>query len=160
MREGDEPRGGGGQSLRVSRTTAFRGELQLSLTPRVPVHVCMALVMSLFCIGCHATLERHKYDIYPMPGIWAGTVAGIEDLQLRRATIPEWEASAADSKVVGSIGELKEVLARVPLAEREMSGLVAEFAAAVKVLHFGFEGNFHALVYFDQSGRAYRTVKW
>ena len=161
MREGDEQGCGRGHPLRVNRIKVFEAGVAVERLPSwIPIHVCMALIVSLLCMGCRTSVERRQYEFDPMPGIWAETVAGIDDLQLRGATIPEWRASAADSEVIGSIGELKEVLASVPLADGEWIGLVADFNAAAKVLHFGFEGNFHALVYFDQNGRAYRTLKW
>jgi hypothetical protein len=46
------------------------------------------------------------------------------------------------------------------LTPGDRAGLPDDFSNSSRVVHFGFDCDFHALVFFDDSKRAWKVIKW
>ena len=94
-----------------------------------------------------------------MPKIWASLEDRISLLKKVSATQAQWTKAAEDASPVSTITELRvAILATgVPAdaveSQRQQEHLERLFYTSHHVIHFGFECDFHAIVFFDSRGR-------
>lgn len=97
----------------------------------------------------------------PMDTAWSGIRDGINKLEDQHANEDGWrKASEPPPEVISSISDLHERTKHLEITVTEREGLPAAFNRSSRVIHFGFEGNFHALVFFDESGKSWKVIKW
>jgi hypothetical protein len=119
----------------------------------------MAALMG--CAGC----SKPPVQPFPAPYEFLTGEALFQPIRdridsLENASESEWESAAASSEEVASLDELASLTRNVGFAPGERMGLVADFHRAARVTHFGFEANYHALVFFQASGKPFRIEKW
>lgn len=120
------------------------------------------LTAAVFFVGCANREAAVSNDNNPMPRIWAGIGAGITELENAHAPEDAWakEATGADPRPIRSLAELMEETKELNLTPRDRAGLPDDFSNSSRVVHFGFDCDFHALVFFDDSKRAWKVIKW
>jgi len=99
----------------------------------------------------------------PMEGAWAGIRDGINKLDKDHASEDEWRKASEPHPgpdVVVTIAVLNELTKNLGLTEAERSELTAAFNKSSRVVHFGFECDYHALVFFDDAERAWKVIKY
>ncbi|HYF36231.1 MAG TPA: hypothetical protein VD994_13135 [Prosthecobacter sp.] len=121
------------------------------------VRITFAMLLVSGCVTPRE--EKVRMEINPMPQIWAGIVEGILTLERRRAPRPEWRAAAEFEEVVRSRKDLEKVVDGLALDDLTEVEAVALYQRSRLVAHYGFEGNFHALVFFDGRGRALKVLR-
>jgi len=94
-----------------------------------------------------------------MPGIWSSIRADIVRLEAKHAPKHEWNEATSESSKITSIQSLLET---VPpdIAENDGSAIADLFSKSSEVVHYGFEGDYHAVVFFDVSKRPIKVLKW
>lgn len=118
----------------------------------------LTLFVILFATGLNSCAAKLPDMVVgnPMQAAWGVIAEEINELERTHAAVAEWRRGSESAVLVNSEEEL---LALVP------SGLSnklvrLEFARSAKVIHFGFECDYHALVFFDGGGRAREVFKW
>ncbi len=129
-------------------------------TPRSPFwkwHLCGLLFMQVAC-----TQHKAVQPVFnPMDAAWSRIREGISKLENEHAPEIEWrKASEPQSSVVASVSDLQDQTKSLEITDSERELLRAAFKRSSRVIHFGFEGNFHALVFFDAAGKSWKVTKW
>lgn len=101
----------------------------------------------------------------PMEAAWAGVRSAINKLDEDHASEDEWRKANVPPpepgpEVVRSIAALSELTKDLGLTDAERLELPAAYNKSSQVVHFGFECNYHALVFFDDAKRAWKVIKW
>jgi hypothetical protein len=120
-----------------------------------------AIVAVFSIVGCAAKPQNQPYAITnPMPEIWAGLERKIQGLKEAQSTYSQWKMAATESaEPVTSLEQLRLAFAATGkpadegTAKRDEELLVSHFLSAPRTVHFGFECDFHAIVFFDKLGR-------
>lgn len=117
------------------------------------IRIQLAGIVSALVLSACASSPSKVFN--PMPAIWRGVCEGIDDREKRHASYEEWRSDAESHERLESYQALMSALpAGYPAA-----GLAKSFASSSKVIKFGFEGNFHAIVFFDSNGRSWKVIK-
>jgi hypothetical protein len=58
------------------------------------------------------------------------------------------------------MADLHEQTKGLRVTEAEKEELPAAFKKSSRVIEFGFEGDYHALVFFDEAGKSWKVIKW
>lgn len=96
-----------------------------------------------------------------MVAAWSQIRDGIIELENRHANEEDWrKASESEPLVVSSISALHDQIKGLDLTNSEREALSAAFRQSSRVIHFGFECDYHAMVFFDDSGKAWKVIKW
>ena len=120
-----------------------------------------AILAAFASTGCSSTKNNAPVIINPMPEIWARIEREIQGLKAGRSTYSQWKAAASVSGLpepVTSIDRLRSVFAATgkpandALAQQHEKELIERFLSAPRTVHFGFECDFHAIVFFDKHG--------
>jgi hypothetical protein len=92
---------------------------------------------------------------------WSRIRDRIDKLGDEHAHEADWrKASEPQSEVVSSISDLHEQTKDLEITAAEREVLPAAFNKSSRVVNFGFECNYHALVFFDQAGKCWKVIKW
>ena len=94
-----------------------------------------------------------------MPAIWSGIRTDIDKLEARHAPKTDWDKSAPENFRITSIAKLLEVVPQ-PLSKSEAEDISDQFRTSALTLHYGFDCNFHALVFFDGEMKSRKVIKW
>lgn len=94
-----------------------------------------------------------------MPAIWSGIRADIDKLEATHAPKTDWDKSAAEKIRITSIAKLPEVIPP-PLSESEADEMSNQFRASALTVQYGFDCDFHALVFFDTEMKTRKVIKW
>ena len=119
-------------------------------------------VLSVVLLAC----SQHKpvQPVYnPMEAAWSGIRENINKLESEHVFEDEWRKAAElhpEPKAVQSITELKKQTEGMEFTSLERDQLTKDFNISSRVIHFGFECNYHALVFFDDAKRAWKVIKW
>lgn len=95
-----------------------------------------------------------------MERIWASIRERIDSLEARRASRLEWSRAADESRDITDLASLRATLVRNELPSAETQRIEALFRSSRRTVEYVFEGDFHALVFFDSADRAMHVVKW
>ena len=95
-----------------------------------------------------------------MPDAWAAIHSKIDRLENSHATPAEWTKAADGSEKITRISQLHTTLTTLLLDASEQRQLDKLFRTSARTIHFGFECNYHALVFFDSNDRPVRILKW
>ena len=95
----------------------------------------------------------------PMPTLWTGIREDIDKLEARQASQSEWDKLAAEKLRITSVAKLLEMVPQ-PLSKSEAEEITERFHTSALTVHYGFDSNFHALVFFDSELRARKVIKW
>lgn len=96
----------------------------------------------------------------PMEHIWAGIGSKIVHLEESHATVDEWTKAAGEVTRIRNAEELRGSLRYTELSSEEMDRALAEFSSATRTIHFGFDCNYHALVFFGKNNRSSYVIRW
>ncbi len=90
-----------------------------------------------------------------MTSIWNDYGAKIDSLGTPGTSIQAWRDLPPDSeKLIRTEGELRQILARYnSVATEQTDHYCRLLKRATKTIHYGFELDFRALVFFDEDGR-------
>lgn len=130
--------------------------------------VITTLALSFHLVGCQTPSFIRGFDSSsvaevpnPMPDIWAAVRNEIDMLERTGAPLLKWKEACGSSEQISTVLRLHEITKPVRLeSEQERTELDQLFSSNPDTYHFGFEGNFHALVFFDASHRPIKVVKW
>jgi hypothetical protein len=124
--------------------------------------VCCSLVALISC--SHKGQDDRSAALPPFPNImeaaWAGIRADIDKLEVGHARLDEWKKSTPEFNAISSLPALKENTQNLGISDDEQRELHDAFAKSSSVFHFGYECNYHALVFFDAAKRAWKVIKW
>lgn len=95
-----------------------------------------------------------------MPETWVSIARNIKSLETKRATEGKWIEASDSSDTVHTVSEMLVLVTTLNLTPAERKEIQEAFEDSVAVRHFGFECNFHALVFFDQAGTGWKVMKW
>ena len=118
------------------------------------VFLCTVGVTVSSCSG-----QRPVSEPNPMPALWATSRTTIDRLEITHASPEKWAAVAVCSTRITSHGQLNQTLHYAGLDEAAICSVLAEWGKHDPVIHYGFDSNDHALVFFS-SGRAVKVFKW
>ncbi|OYW31616.1 MAG: hypothetical protein B7Z47_00530 [Chthoniobacter sp. 12-60-6] len=136
------------------------GRVKHMPAPRSSLWKCClfgVLFMEMACAQ-HKTIQPVSN---PMDAAWSEIRDGIGKLENEHAHEDDWrKASEPHPEVVSSISDLNEQTKSLEISVSEREGLPAAFNKSSRVIHFGFECNYHALVFFDEAGKSWKVIKW
>lgn len=91
----------------------------------------------------------------PMTSIWNDYGTKIDSLAKSGTSIKAWRDLPPESeKVIGSEGELRQLLSRYEsLSTERIDHYCRLFKRSTRTVNYGFELDFHALVFFDSDDR-------
>ena len=91
----------------------------------------------------------------PMSSIWNDYGTKIDSLATSGTSIQAWRDSPPESeKIIMSEGELRQILSRYEsLSTERIDHFCRLFKRARRTVHYGFELDFRALVFFDEDER-------
>lgn len=115
--------------------------------PRTAVTLTAITLMMASCAPQPSETHQEK-TINPMPEIWQSITKDISKLEQSRAPRKEWDRKVESSQVIHDTNELSAALAKSGLSSSDRSETTLRFNDAETVMHYGFEGNLHALVFF------------
>ena len=98
----------------------------------------------------------------PPPGYYDDPYKSIRDKidSLERSPKNEWIASTDSCEQINTIKELEDLIQPISFSEDERRQLLSDYEQAHTTYHFGYEGNYHALVFFTSTGNPIRVEKW
>lgn len=119
---------------------------------------CAALLLAgVFC-GCAPQLcFTEPYN--PMREIWASTAAQVIQLKKIQATRTQWTKAADSATQISTLAQLRTAIATTGTPaddterQRRYQHLERLFRASHSTVHFSWEGDFNAIVFFDAKGR-------
>ncbi len=79
---------------------------------------------------------------------------------LEGASKDKWISGSGSHEEIKSLKELQELIQPISFTDSERMQLMTDFGRAHSTTHFGFDGNYHALVFFNSSGIPIREEKW
>lgn len=123
----------------------------------------MLSIVAAACLsGCSTNEPVAPPTINLIDEIWASIRAEIDRLEQEHATSAEWQKAKAleDSARVKSLENLHSIIKGLELDASEKKQLDELFTNSSKTMHFGFECQYHALVFFDSNDRSKYVVKW
>ncbi len=120
------------------------------------------LLLGIVCIaGCSNPVN---YDPSPIPpdGIEEEMFASIRNQidSLEQSPKSEWKSATGYAEEIISLEALQELTKDVGFEDHERLQLTKDFVKADSVVHFAFDCNYHALVFFDASNVPFRVEKW
>jgi hypothetical protein len=95
----------------------------------------------------------------PMPTLWAGITQSIENLEMRHASSIEWTRLAESCDPITSLAELDATLRLAGISIEDRETVRSEWGKTSPVVHYGFESDHHALVFFADD-HASKVFKW
>lgn len=127
-------------------------------TLRIGFCACM---VSALILGCSSLDRQEKMEAAenPMPKIWSNIESSINDLETSRATPSQWTAVAESSDTILSENQLLTLLPFKTSETIKINNALSNFRNAEKVIHFGFEANHHAVVFFS-ANKTTSLIKW
>lgn len=96
----------------------------------------------------------------PMPSIWQGIRTDIDALEKSKASPLQWEKQSESVEHILDDRQLSQLTAHLSLVESEQTALQWYRSTAAQTIHYGFEGNHHALVFFDLHNKPSHVLKW
>lgn len=117
--------------------------------------VAAAFACALGLSGCGHTVSSVSHSENAMQDSWTEVRSTINRLEVEHATEAQWKMKSESSEVVPSVSALVDIC---PMCVT-IKGIAQDFQRSPKVVHFGFEGGFHALVFFDATGRSGRVLR-
>ena len=115
------------------------------------------LLMQMACTQ-HKTVQPVSN---PMDAAWSQIRGGISELEIRHANEQDWrKASEPGPQVISSISALRDQIKGLNITDSEREALSTAFRQSSRVVHFGFECNYHALVFFNEAGKCWKVIKW
>lgn len=107
-------------------------------------------------LGCSET----PIDQRPVPDEILFKPMRDEIASLENAAKSEWKSTAGSSDEIKSRKDLERITEGLVFGEGEWEAILADYDRAASVTHFGFDGNYHALAFFNSSQRPFRVEKW
>ena len=107
------------------------------------------------CAGTKPLLESNPNGAEEM---FASMRSEIDSL--KGASKEKWISASGSHQKIQSPTELQELTRPILFTEDERMQLLNDFNKAHSTMYFGFDGNHHALVFFDPSGAPMRVEKW
>ena len=98
--------------------------------------------------GPRKSATYQEPPINPMPDLWQSIAGDIAELERSHAPKKEWDHKAESGRTVRDTTELSAVLSQSGLSPSDRSEAILRFKNVEEVVHYGFESNFHALVFF------------
>jgi len=92
--------------------------------------------------------------------IWEGIRGKIVYLEESHATLAEWREAGPQEQRLNDVDEARYSLEGTGLAPEDIDQALARLPRATKTIHFGFDCDYHALVFFDKTDRASSVIKW
>lgn len=114
-------------------------------------------VLLTSCIHKEPTVAS---DLNPMPVIWATIRNEIEVLETKQAAPDQWARKAESSERIFNKEQLTHTVAHLTLPVPEKERLLMYLSSSTQAIHYGFEGNYHALVFFDAQNKPSHVLKW
>ncbi len=113
-------------------------------------------------VACGSQPTREPFSVManPMPNIWASVVDEILRLEKTKSTKSEWSAVAESEELVEAREQLEGILNESKLSEQERMLALQMFQSGPLITHFGFDADYHALVFFDATQRSTRVFAW
>tara|TARA_R110002049_G_scaffold160606_1_gene325581 strand:- start:551 stop:937 length:387 start_codon:yes stop_codon:yes gene_type:complete len=96
----------------------------------------------------------------PMEFVWESIRGEINHLEASHATLKDWRQAAGEEQQLNTADETRAFLEGTGLSSNDIDHATSSFSTAAKVIHFGFDCNYHALVFFDQADRASFVINW
>ena len=121
------------------------------------VRLLCLMVILMFSNSC---AHRHRTpDVYnPMPELWKSIADRIDAMEREHAPDAVWRENKDSGSIPQEIRTASELFSACP-AGYPSQGLQTDFARSTKVVHYGFECDYHAIVFFDADGRAWKVIK-
>jgi hypothetical protein len=128
----------------------------------------ISLSLAVHLAGCENSSSTRSRDSASaaqvsnsMPDLWTTVRNEIDTLERTGAPLSKWKEASVSNERISTILRLHEMTKPLKSeSELEMSELEKLFSNAPDTFHFGFEGNFQSLVFFDASAQPIRVVKW
>lgn len=86
-------------------------------------------------------------------------VEDIYHLSNAKADFYQWKKTASSSSRISGINEAMSILENVEYSETDFP-TISKYLAKGSVWHFGFDGNYHALVAFDHNNSFAYLIRW
>ena len=109
---------------------------------------------SFFSAGCTTPPATHTIH-NPMPAVWASIEARRDTLKKTSATQAQWTKASDGVYPISTVDQLHAAIAATGVPadaaerQRQQNHLERLFRTSHSTIHFGFECNYHAIVFFD-----------
>ena len=141
----------------------------MRLSPRLfwILQTTAALLFSAILIDCAGpeptpATERYREAAPASPAAanWTHVVNRINQLDEKKASKEEWASAATTAHPIADRRDLGEILAPLKQNENDHRSCQVRYLQSAEAVSYGFEGDHHALVFFDESSKATHVMKW
>lgn len=95
-----------------------------------------------------------------MLSMWSKVGDQIELLESKNATQREWKSASESEVLIKSSEQLAELIERSRLEPKVKSDILQGYNPNRLTAHYGFDADYHALVFFDKVQKSTRVFKW
>ena len=120
--------------------------------------IFITVVMSL--VSCGSTKVASPPPPNPMESIWSGIRSRMVRLDESHASRAEWQKASCEQHHLQSADEVRKMLKETSLTQDEVGKATAEYKTASRTIHFGFDCDYHALVFFDRNDNSSSAILW
>ena len=120
--------------------------------------IILAVLIAL--VSCESTKVVVPSQPNLMKSIWADIRSNMARLNEAHASMADWQKSSTEEHPLRSSYEIRKVLKSTHLTLDEVDQAVKAFKAASRSVHFGFDCDYHALVFFDEKNRSSSAIFW
>jgi len=111
-------------------------------------------------LSCTAPQTEVEIVPNPMPVIWEAVRNDLIQLEKIGAPPAQWAQKAEQSEVIRNQRQLAVVTEHLNLSGAEKAALLRHYQGAAETIHYGFEGNYHALVFFTDKSFPDHVLRW
>jgi hypothetical protein len=116
------------------------------------------VIWVLLLFGCAHTYPLPESNPNGTEEMFASMRSEVDVLE--GASKENWISGSGSHQEIQSLRELDELIQPISFTETERMQMFSDYKKAHSVAHFGFDGNYHALVFFNSSGNPIRVEKW
>lgn len=112
--------------------------------------------------ACTSQDKTKRVEIVPNPmaTLWNKVGDKVELLGSRNASRSEWKSESESEEPITNQRQLRECIERSRLETHAKTEAFEIFRTSEFVAHYGFDADYHALVFFDKSRHSIRAFKW
>ncbi len=115
---------------------------------------------SIALVSCDSTKDAPPPPPNPMESIWADIRSKVVGLDESHASRAEWQKASCEQYPLQSADEVRNVLKETSLTQNEVDEAAEAFKTASQTIHFGYDCDYHALVFFDRNGNSSSAILW
>lgn len=118
------------------------------------------IIVALLLGGCASDPASRDGEAtgVPFQYPWEVVADKIEALDASNSSEVEWERLAAHSVPIDSLEQFNSIISG--FSKRDQNMARRNYLAAHKAIHYSFETNLHAIVFFRETGETISSMRW